>query len=134
MRNLLSLFLFASLTLTGCAALLIQPDDSTATTAAKVAARVPLFVVTFATSEMTYTCARGTDPPAGWVAPPESPTSRWDGVTPQMRMDGCLNALGEDSGGGSTFHPGWGPHNSTFSEWMKDQRHHQKGHDHHHPR
>ena len=42
MRDLLSLFLFASLTLTGCAAFLIQPYDSKATTAAKVAARVPI--------------------------------------------------------------------------------------------
>jgi hypothetical protein len=61
MRLLLSLFLFASLALTGCAELLIQPDDSRATTAAKVAARVPLAVATIGVSEMAYACARG-----GW--------------------------------------------------------------------
>ena len=59
MRLLLSLFLFASLALTGCAVLLIQPDDSRATTAAKVAARVPMAVATIGVSEIADACARG---------------------------------------------------------------------------
>ncbi len=59
MRHFLSLLLVAPLTLTGCAALLIQPDDSTATTAAKVAGRVPLALATVGISEIAYSCARG---------------------------------------------------------------------------
>ncbi len=118
MRLLLSLFLFASLALTGCAELLIQPDDSRATTAAKVAARVPMAVATIGVSEMAYACARG-----DW---PET-----EGITrgSPAALAACAPEGSEyDSG----FDSGWGPHNSTFGEWVKDQEHHRKGHDHHH--
>ncbi len=120
MRHLLSLLLVAPLTLTGCAALLIQPDDSTATTAAKVAGRVPLALATVGFSEIVYSCARG-----GWAA---DSAAAYEFGTPEA-LAVCWS---ENNNWANEPTTGWGPHNSTFDEWMKDQRHHRKGHKHHH--
>ncbi len=123
MRHLLSLLLVAPLTLTGCAALLIQPDDSTATTAAKVAGRVPLALATVGFSEIVYSCARG-----GWAA---EPLPAYELGTPEA-LAVCMSENNNRENEPTT---GWGPHNSTFDDYMKDQRHHrdqkqhQKGHD-----
>ncbi len=124
MRHFLSLLLVAPLTLTGCAALLIQPHDSTATKAAKVTGRVPLAVATFGIAELAYSCARGS-----WPADPATAAQQAKDETrgtPAV-LDECVNKIGEAN---ST---GW---NSTGFNWQTfpsiDTTHHQKGHTHHH--
>ena len=137
MRSLVTLLLLVPLT--GCAAFLIQPEDSTATKAAKITARVPLALVSVGNSEIIYYCARGLDagPPSFAVdeedAVPGQPEERL-ALTPDERLDRCWEQVQAD----------WEASNSAFSNsgWMnqqpplwdqsKDARHHRKGHRHHH--
>ena len=67
MRPFLTLLVLVPLT--GCAALLIEPEDSTARKVAKVTARIPLALVSGGSSEIVYHCARQlAAPPAKWGA------------------------------------------------------------------
>ncbi len=96
-RSFLTLLLLVPLT--GCAALLIQPEDSTAIKAAKVAARVPLALGSVGNSEIGYHCARQPDAPPVLTA-----VGAWVGLTPEERLDTCweqvqANWAGSDSGG-----------------------------------
>ena len=119
MRHFLSLLLVAPLTLTGCAALLIQPHDSTATKAAKVTGRVPLAVATFGIAELAYSCARGS-----WPADPATAAQQAKDETrgtPAVLAE-CANKMTEGSNQQSLW--------QTFPSI--DTTHHQKGHTHHH--
>ncbi len=128
MRSFLALHLVISLT--GCAGVLIEPEDSRLTKAGKVAARIPVALVTLGVSEFAYLCAKETDPPSAFAADRgEDAKSEWAHLTPQGRIDECLDALaGAESG-----YSGYGFQQSDWmSDWMKDTAHHNKGHEHHH--
>ena len=154
MRSFLTLLLLVPVT--GCAAFLIQPEDSTAMKAAKVAARVPLALVSLGESEVVYYCARGLDAPPVLFAvdaeeedavpgqpegsapgqdSPEGGSSwseagleAWARLMPEERLDTCWGQFLADQAAS----------NSAFSNsvqqpaWSKDAKHHRKGHKHHH--
>ncbi len=101
MRSFLALLLVIALT--GCAALLIQPEDSAAIKAAKFTARVPLALVSAGFSEIAHNCAGEIDPPTtlgveveedalpgqGRGTPQERARDEWARLTPQERVDRC---------------------------------------------
>ena len=140
MRSFLALLLVAPLT--GCAAFLIQPEDSTARKAAKVTARVPLALVSAGSSEVAYYCARGMNAPASFAVyggedavpgQPEERLDRWARLTPDERLDKCWEQIQTDwansglSNSAFSNPPAWG--------WMDPSthaEHHRHGH-HHHP-
>ncbi len=63
LRRLLGLAMASLLviSLTSCQTLLIEPEDSTARKAAKIAARVPMAVATLGITELQFLCARSGD-------------------------------------------------------------------------
>ncbi len=135
MRSFLALLLV--IPLTGCAALLIQPEDSTAIKAAKFTARVPLALVTVGYSEFAYHCAGEIDPPTalgveveedalpgqGRETPQERARDEWAGLTPQGRVDKCLAAALTPPATGSSF--------AWSSNWPHGHQH-KSGFHHHH--
>ncbi len=106
--------------------------------AAKVAARVPLALVSVGNSEIVYHCARGLDagPPSFAVdeqdAVPgqaEERLEKWPRLTPEERLKKCWEQVQAD----------WAASNSAFSNpaargWMDPSthaEHHRHGHHHH---
>ena len=88
MRSLLTLLLVVPLT--GCAGLLIQPDDSTARKATKISARVPLALVSLGDSERIYHCARRADPPRAYaLGERRNAAAIWAGLTSAELLDEC---------------------------------------------
>ncbi len=138
-RSFLALLLVVALT--GCAALLIQPEDSTAIKAGKFTARVPLALVSLGRSEIAYHCAREIDPPTalgvevaedalpgqGRGTWQERARDEWAGLTPQGRVDECLAARPAPTPGSSSS---WSP-----PVWNNPAMHghqHKSGFHHHH--
>ncbi len=82
-------------------------------------------LVSLGLSEFIYRCGQETDTPS-WFAEDwgDEAESEWAQLTPQGRIDKCLNK----------FNSGWEGSGYAFqqSDWMKDTTHHAKGHDHHH--
>jgi hypothetical protein len=56
-----TIVLLLVISLTSCQTLLIEPEDSTAQKAGKIAARVPMAVATLGITELQYLCARSGD-------------------------------------------------------------------------
>jgi len=73
----------------GCRGLMVQPTDSSALAASKVAVRVPLAVVTVGMSEIQYACVRNN-------APTEGVNAAWNNCTEGMARFGA--AMAESSG------------------------------------
>ncbi len=82
MRPLLTLLLV--IPLTGCAGVVIYPEDSTTTKVAKVAARVPTAPISLGPSEQMYFCARDLDHPA--LSGDSDAHMGWARLTPQERL------------------------------------------------
>ena len=133
-RSFLTLLLVISLT--GCAALLIQPEDSTAIKAGKFTARVPLALVSLGRSEIVYYCAQEIDPPTalgveveedalpgqGRGTWQERARDEWARLTPQERINKCLAEMTPPATG-SSF--------AWSSNWPHGHQH-KSGFHHHH--
>ena len=102
----LTMALLVVIPLTSCQALLIEPEDSTARKAAKIAARVPMAVATVGISELQYHCARSEDVTG-------TPEERLAACAPEP----CTNCDFD-----------W---NDTMGVWQEHQTHHGHGHHHH---
>ncbi len=102
----LILTLLLVISLTSCQALLIEPEDSAARTAAKVAARVPMAIATLGITEFQYLCARSGDRTG-------TPEERLAACAPEP----CTNCDFD-----------W---NDTMGVWQEHQTHHAHGHHHH---
>ena len=111
MRSFLALLLVISLT--GCAGVLIEPEDSRLTKAGKVAARVPFAVLTVGISETAFSCVRDTKPPlrwegevalgGTWLGPATkwahlTPVAKWAHLTPDVRLGECIEELVSSDG------------------------------------
>ncbi len=92
--------------LTSCQTLLIEPEDSTARKAAKIAARVPMAVATLGITELQFLCVRSGD------------MTR----TPEERLAACAPEPCTDC----NFNSNW--NNTT---WGTHESHHAHGHHHH---
>ncbi len=101
----LTMALLLVIPLTSCQTLLIEPEDSTARKAAKIAARVPMAVATVGITEPQYLCARSEDVTG-------TPEERLAACAPEP----CTNC---------NFNSDW---NNTMWE---HQQHHAHGHHHH---
>ncbi len=99
----LTMALLLVIPLTSCQALLIEPEDSTARKAAKIAARVPMAVATVGITELQYLCARSEDVTG----------------TPEERLAACAPE------------PCTNCNYATWDNWQEHQRHHAHGHHHH---
>ncbi len=102
----LILALLLVISLTSCQALLIEPEDSDARTAAKVAARVPMAIATIGITELQYHCARSGDVTG----------------TPEERLAACAPEPCTDC------YTDW---NNSMWDWQNHQIHHAHGHHHH---
>ncbi len=125
MKFFLALLLATSLT--GCAGVLMEPEDSRLTKAGKVAARIPVALVSLGLSELMYLCAQETDTPS-WFADDwgDEAEHDWAYLTPQARIAECWKEAAQPSAGGSSY-SGY-----AFQQWRTDTTHHQQGHEHHH--
>ena len=94
------------ISLTSCQTLLIEPEDSAARKAAKVAARVPIAIATLGMTEFQYLCARSGDMTG----------------TPEERLAACAPEPCTDC------YADW---NDTAWNWQDHQMHHLHGHHHH---
>ena len=97
--------------------------------AAKVAARVPLALVSVGTSEIVYLCVREPHAP-----PALSAVEEWAGLTPEGRLDTCWEQLQAAWAASNSAYPNSGWMNQQPQPWdqSKDASHHRKGHKHHH--
>ncbi len=102
LRNL-TMALLLIIPLTSCQTLLIEPEDSTARKAAKIAARLPMAVATVGISEFQYHCARGEDVTG----------------TPEERLAACAPE------------PCTNCNFNSNAMWGTHQSHHAHGHHHH---
>ena len=105
LRNL-TVALLLVIPLTSCQSLLVEPEDSTARKAAKIAARIPMAVATVGLSEFQYSCARSEDVTG----------------TPEERLAACALEPCTSCNYDSTWN------NTT---WSTHQSHHAHGHHHH---
>ena len=142
MRSFLALLLV--IPLTGCAALLIQPEDSTAIKAGKFTARVPLALVSVGLSEIAYHCAGEIDPPTGLGVeveedalpgqgrgtPQERARDEWARLTPQGRVDKCWAEMTPPATDSSSA---WSSNWPTLwnDPWMHGHQHRSGRHHHH---
>ena len=102
----LIIVLLLVISLTSCQTLLIEPEDSTAQKAGKIAARVPMAVATLGFTEIQYLCARSGDMTG----------------TPEERLAACAPEPCTDC------NYDW---NNTMWNWQNHQVHHAHGHHHH---
>ena len=154
MKFFLALLLITSLT--GCAGLLIAPEDSRLTKAGKVAARIPVALVSVGLSEFLYRCEQETDRPS-WFFERRVPAGLglsgeywgdnaeydWAYLTPQARIFECWTQA-QAYGSGQRLRwngpvlqakEGYDPSGHAFRPWdwgMDDTTHHLWGHEHHH--
>ena len=84
MKKLLTAAMLAMLGI-GCRGLMIQPGDGSALAASKVAARVPLAVVSVGMSEIQYACVRNN-------APTEGVNAAWNNCNRGMAQFGAAMA------------------------------------------
>ncbi len=103
----LTMALLLVIPLTSCQTLLIEPEDSTARKAAKIAARVPMAVATVGISELQYHCARGEDVTG----------------TPEERLAACALE--------SCTNCNYDWNNTMWNNLQAHQTHHAHGHHHH---
>jgi len=99
----LTMALLLVIPLTSCQTLLIEPEDSTARKAAKIAARVPMAVATLGITELQFLCARSGDMTG----------------TPEERLAACAPEPCTDC------NYNW---NNTIWDWQDHQVHHLHGH------
>ena len=134
MRSFLALLLV--IPLTGCAALLIEPEDSTATKAGKFTARVPLALVSVGFSEVAYHCARNTDTPTALGVEVEEDARPGQGRgTPQERVDKCLAEMSASATSGSSAWSSnsWNdPWPTVWNDPFTHGHQHKSGRHHHH--
>jgi hypothetical protein len=102
----LILILLLVIPLTSCQALLIEPEESAARTAAKIAARVPMAIATLGSTKFQYLCARSGDITG----------------TPEERLAACAPDPCTDC------YVHW---NNSMWDWQNHQIHHARGHHHH---
>ena len=103
----LAMTLLLVISLTSCKTLLIEPEDSTARKAAKIAARVPMAVATLGITELQFLCVRSGDMT-------RTPEERLAACAPEP----CTNC---------NWNNNW---NNTMWDWQDHQRHHAHGHHH----
>jgi len=102
----LILTLLLVISFTSCQTLLIEPEDSAARTTAKIAARVPMAIVTLGFTEFQYLCARSGDITG-------TPEERLAACAPEPCADCYVNR------------------NDSMWDWQNHPVHHANGHHHH---